>query len=212
MQDCCQPGLRERKRAATQLAIEEAAVDIAFEQGYEAATAEAIAAKAGVSLRTFFNYFTSKDTAIAGEGLRVSDRARAMEFLAKSEPHLLKGILRVFQQADSESEPGPDLLLRRHVLFKRYPPLLHRHFTHVDVFETEVTQIVAEYFAKEPARRRLAGKVTATEEARMAVTMVGAAIRHSMLCRRRPGVDAAKRAKTVERTLELMADFHEKAR
>ena len=69
MQVCETSGLRERKKAATRLAIERAAVEIACEQGYEAATAEAIAAKADVSLRTFFNYFPSKDVAIVGRGL-----------------------------------------------------------------------------------------------------------------------------------------------
>ena len=66
MHDSFEIGLRERKKLNTRNAIERAAVQIVLEQGYEAATAEAIAKRADVSLRTFFNYFPSKDVAIIG--------------------------------------------------------------------------------------------------------------------------------------------------
>jgi AcrR family transcriptional regulator len=81
MQYPLQQSLRERKKADTRMAIEQAAVDIAWEQGYEAATAEAIAVKAQVSLRTFFNYFSSKDLAIVGPGLPHIEEERAYAIL-----------------------------------------------------------------------------------------------------------------------------------
>ncbi len=57
-------GLRERKKAATKLALGRAAVRLAAERGLAGATADAIAAEVGVSARTFHNYFTSKEDAI----------------------------------------------------------------------------------------------------------------------------------------------------
>ncbi|HZA12420.1 TetR/AcrR family transcriptional regulator [Mycobacterium sp.] len=58
-------GLRERKKLDTRRALSDAAVELAFERGLENVTRDAIAARAGVSLRTFNNYFTGKYEAIA---------------------------------------------------------------------------------------------------------------------------------------------------
>ncbi|SCF09200.1 DNA-binding transcriptional regulator, AcrR family [Micromonospora viridifaciens] len=57
-------GLRERKKAATRLALHEAALRLAAEQGPERVTVEAIADAANVSRRTFSNYFSSKEEAL----------------------------------------------------------------------------------------------------------------------------------------------------
>ena len=58
-----QGGLRERKKRATRAALAEAAVRLAAEHGAEKVTVEAISAAAGVSVRTFFNYFDTRDDA-----------------------------------------------------------------------------------------------------------------------------------------------------
>lgn len=54
-------GARERKRRQTRQRITEAGLKLFGAQGYEATTLEAIAAEAGISRRTFFHYFKSKD-------------------------------------------------------------------------------------------------------------------------------------------------------
>lgn len=59
-----EPGLRERKKAATRQALHRAAVRLAIEHGAERVTVEAIADDAGVSRRTFSNYFGSKEEAL----------------------------------------------------------------------------------------------------------------------------------------------------
>lgn len=52
---------RERKRQETLRRIAEAGVKLFHAHGYEATTLDAIAAEAGISRRTFFHYFKSKD-------------------------------------------------------------------------------------------------------------------------------------------------------
>lgn len=54
-------GLRERKRRETLKRIADTAVCLFIENGYEATTLDEIALKAGISRRTFFYYFKSKD-------------------------------------------------------------------------------------------------------------------------------------------------------
>jgi len=59
-------GLRERKKLATRLALHEAALRLVAERGRDQVSVDLIADRAGVSPRTFFNYFTCKDDAIVG--------------------------------------------------------------------------------------------------------------------------------------------------
>jgi len=61
----CQPdGLRERKKLATRRALGIAAMRLAVHRGLENVLVEDVAAEAGVSARTFNNYFASKYEAI----------------------------------------------------------------------------------------------------------------------------------------------------
>ena len=54
-------GLRERKRRATSERIIEKGLKLFVKNGFEATTLEAIAQAAGISRRTFFYYFKSKE-------------------------------------------------------------------------------------------------------------------------------------------------------
>jgi AcrR family transcriptional regulator len=62
------PGLRERKKQKTRWAIQEHALRLFAEQGYDATTIDQIAAAAEISPSTFFRYFpTKEDLVIADE-------------------------------------------------------------------------------------------------------------------------------------------------
>ena len=54
-------GLRERKRLETLRRIAETGLKLFIAHGYEGTTLEAIAEAAGISRRTFFYYFKSKE-------------------------------------------------------------------------------------------------------------------------------------------------------
>ncbi|MBW5484128.1 TetR/AcrR family transcriptional regulator [Streptomyces bambusae] len=57
--------LTERRKAATQLDIARAACELFAEHGPDGTTAEDIARRAGVALRTFYRYFRNKQEAVA---------------------------------------------------------------------------------------------------------------------------------------------------
>lgn len=54
-------GLRARKRRQTLQRITDAGISLFIKKGYDATTLDEIAAEAGISRRTFFYYFKSKD-------------------------------------------------------------------------------------------------------------------------------------------------------
>jgi AcrR family transcriptional regulator len=67
-------GLRERKKVATRAAIGIAAWRLAVERGPDHMRIEDIAEEAGVSRRTFHNYFTTKEEAMASVALDRAER------------------------------------------------------------------------------------------------------------------------------------------
>lgn len=55
------PSRRDAHKRKTTNTLREAALELFLSQGYDATTTDQVAAKAGVSTRTFFRYFDSKD-------------------------------------------------------------------------------------------------------------------------------------------------------
>lgn len=63
------PGLRERKKAKTKAAIQQHALRLFSEQGYQQTTVDQIAEAAEVSPSTFFRYFGSKEETVTFDRL-----------------------------------------------------------------------------------------------------------------------------------------------
>ncbi|MBB5856502.1 TetR/AcrR family transcriptional regulator [Amycolatopsis umgeniensis] len=77
-------GLRERKRLETHRALATTAVRLVAERGLDQVTVEDISAAAGVSPRTFFNYFASKEDAVVIAHADTAERSQRIidKFLA----------------------------------------------------------------------------------------------------------------------------------
>src|ERR1700730_4163431 len=76
-------GLRERKKLDTRRALSDAALQLMFERGIDSVTREAINGLAGVSLRTFTNYFSGKYEALA---YRQAERVRRSVAVLRQRP------------------------------------------------------------------------------------------------------------------------------
>jgi AcrR family transcriptional regulator len=97
------PSRRELNKAATRESIITAAVRLARERGLGEFTVEDIAMAAGVSRRTFFNYFSSAEEAIAAPTFGFLDAAlEGFKERPKGEPLLESAIHILVALADNE--------------------------------------------------------------------------------------------------------------
>jgi AcrR family transcriptional regulator len=116
-------GLRERKKAETHQALAKAALHLADELGPERVTVEAIADAAGVSPRTFFNYFSSKEDAIVGIAPAQSSALLA-DLLARPDDEPPLDALRAVVLAAAERlQAGGDDWVIRHRLIQKHHSL-----------------------------------------------------------------------------------------
>jgi AcrR family transcriptional regulator len=102
------PSLRERAKRAVQAELLDIAQRLFVEQGYEATTVDQIATVAGMSKRSFFRYFGSKEDLVMGKYERLGeDLAASLAARPPQEP-LWTALRRAFDyvadySADAES-------------------------------------------------------------------------------------------------------------
>lgn len=148
-------GLRERKRRETRRGIEDAALELVSERGFDDVTVEDICAAAGVSRRTFFNYFASKESAVFGPGPLVFGDDVAEEFARTEHDDPLMALLRLIEDGmatpPDEDDDLPDRL-ERHRAKRR----LRR-----DIVAGTPTLLAAALIGRAEAIRRVTVAVTA---------------------------------------------------
>ncbi|MEV4996983.1 TetR family transcriptional regulator [Streptomyces niveus] len=119
-------GLRERKKQATRAALSEAAVRLAAEHGAENVTVEAISNAAGVSPRTFFNYFDSHDDVFVMMDPDVGERVRRAIRDAPAELSPLDAVREAMAAELAEVERRHEVWSLRAKVFQKSPHLLAR--------------------------------------------------------------------------------------
>lgn len=104
-------GLRERKKQATREALTTAAMRLALERGFENLRVEEIAAAAGVSPRTFNNYFPSREAAICAARTDQMRRLAAAVRTRPAEEALLDAIINTVSENPREPDRAQFLLI-----------------------------------------------------------------------------------------------------
>ncbi|WP_433574407.1 TetR family transcriptional regulator [Nocardia brasiliensis] len=100
--------LRTRRRRQTEREIHLAAITLAAERGADHITVDDIAARAGVSSRTFFRYFPTRDRALVYDRLGFDDAIESL--FAAHDPHRVRlaDVEQVFGRVLAEFEADPD--------------------------------------------------------------------------------------------------------
>lgn len=87
--------LREQRKRETSRALTDAARRLTAEQGFAGFTVEELCAEVGVSRRTFFNYFESKENAVFGFAAIDSRQEALEELFATGDGDLLDDFIRL---------------------------------------------------------------------------------------------------------------------
>ena len=136
------PGLRERKKADTRAALAAATLRLAVERGWAGVTVEAVAAEAGVSYRTFFNHFASKEEALLQPG--GVEPGRFARLLAEQDAALpLLEAARGALHAELAAVDDPEGWRRRMSVMAAEPALLARAVAVGTAGEREMTEAFA---------------------------------------------------------------------
>ena len=171
------PTLRARKKAETWSAIHEAAAALAVRHGVEGTTVEAVAAAAGVSPRTFFNYFPAKEDAVLGMRAPSLDPELLDGF---SLEHDLLGQVSCLLLAVSRSAYAGRDAERRRRLLQDHPSLGRRRHELMLEAEALVRHTLAELLARDPAWSAGIGEHRVDEVARMLVLLGGVPLRFAI--------------------------------
>jgi AcrR family transcriptional regulator len=139
------PTRRERKKLETRQALEEAALRLFAERGYEQTTVEDIADAADVAVRTFFRYFSSKHHVLFGDV--ITDRVGRLRTELAARPrdeHHMRSIAHVLDLLDFHGPEEQAQVLARMDLMRRQPSFVGRYLEIMNDMRLVIVAFVAE--------------------------------------------------------------------
>ena len=144
--------LRARRRRQTTQDIHQTALRLAAEHGFGQVTVDMISAEAGISRRTFFNYFSSREAAVIVGPRQLPEDAVA-EFLAGTavEPaQVLRDLTRLVLREFEEDVPAREDLRQVMALAREHASVLAVLLANFDAFEREVAGVAARRIGQQP--------------------------------------------------------------
>jgi AcrR family transcriptional regulator len=105
-----------------------------------------IARIADVSPRTFFNYFSSKEEAIVGDGPEMPPDDAQARFIADRSP-ILPALAELFASSITPALADQEIVQLRRTLMKAIPDLGARRWATMHRFEGEIAELVARRLA-----------------------------------------------------------------
>ena len=139
-----QMGLRERRRRQTSADIRDAAVRLAQERGFDKVTIEEICGEAGISTRTFFNYFPNKESAIAYGPSDIPAELVADFVAAGPAPYsvVLAELITLAAHHLRDVPPRRELAAGMLELAKTSPAVLAAFLADLERFQNQLTDII----------------------------------------------------------------------
>ncbi|MDN4473562.1 TetR/AcrR family transcriptional regulator [Demequina zhanjiangensis] len=124
-------GLRERKLREARVAAQRAAVELCLERGLDSVTVEMIADRAGISPRTFYNYFGTREAALLGDAKPEPTEDQVARFLARDDVSDVEAFAIMVAEAWAASQPDQELFLLRQRLYEAEPTLAAANLSRV---------------------------------------------------------------------------------
>lgn len=168
-----QPGLRVRKKRATENAIETAGVTLALELGIENVTVEMICERADISRSTFFNYFAGRDYAIVGRAVEPLQGEEASAVLAATPGDLVRGAINLIFASIGHQHVNTEVARKRAQLSAEQPAALQLASGILVEGSMKLIPVIAGWIAMHPEHAKLTDPV---QEATMAVGLAHAAL------------------------------------
>jgi AcrR family transcriptional regulator len=132
---------RNARGRATVRSIEREAVRLAQEHGAAALTVDQICGAVGITQRSFFNHFDTKDDALLGWELPRLSEARTRAYLADPNIGILSGALGLVE-LPSELTENPELVQARFRVLAGSPWLIERQVGRMRPLAAEVAGVV----------------------------------------------------------------------
>ncbi|MCR3749895.1 TetR/AcrR family transcriptional regulator [Lentzea californiensis] len=165
---------REHNKAVTRRSLAGAALRLAMEHGLDGVTVEDIADAAGVSRRTFSNYFTSKEDAVLDAD---RERLRALVAMVGERP-AEEGAWQALRASTAELyrvRPLPDVEWMAQLrLLRRHPSLLARQAGDQVGLERDLATVLVLREPDEEAARLMAATFLTTIRTGIALWLEGA--------------------------------------
>ncbi|MFL4475392.1 TetR/AcrR family transcriptional regulator [Paeniglutamicibacter sp. MACA_103] len=136
-------GAREARRSRQWTQIHGAAVTLVMEKGLSATTIDAVAEAAGVSRRSFFNYFPTKEDAVLGTRDPWLPEEDWAEFVSSALPVLPRTATLLAAVLNTSTNAGEGFRRRRDMV-RTFPELRRRTHIHVQAAEQLVATALIE--------------------------------------------------------------------
>lgn len=196
--------LRERNRLETWALIHDKASGLALEEGMAKTTVEAIADASGISKRTFFNYFPTKEDAVLGTQQPTLPDEAVADFRAHGGEDLFGRTVRLMVAVIRSMFPEASLVERRKELKGKYPELSRTMIAHVTAAEGLVESILVERYEQEDPQFAEAGLPGGRDGAKALLMLAGTAMRFAF--NRDPSAVSAGDTQSVDESIEIFRE------
>jgi AcrR family transcriptional regulator len=166
-------GLRERHRQQVLVDLHEAAVALVNQVGFADATIDLIADRAGVSRRTFFNYYASKEDAVLGATPPTVPEHALSAFVDDVHADQFTHTVRLIVAIVRSTFVAGTVIEERRGLIDRYPQLRERMAQHVSAAETLTEAALSERLVQSSSQTRSA------ESSRALLMLAGTVLRYA---------------------------------
>lgn len=175
-------GLREQKRRDTRRSIEDAATRLVDERGFKEVTVEEICEDAGISRRTFFNYFDSKDEAVLGSPIAAFSDDEREQIIHTPTDNVIKLIVNVMRDRFTDQDPRQEIWQRRQRIATD-PNAAAELMARRRANSSETVELIAEHFRLHPQDRKLT-EISLEMEAAITASFLRESLWLAMSCKK----------------------------